>query len=72
MRLSWLLPLAGLIAPITAASSEVDDGSTQPTIFNGQEVPPLPSLNGETLDQDIKTGYWYAYHDAIVRRCMEG
>ena len=64
MRLSWLLPLVGLVSPILAASttnSEVDDGSTQPTVFNGVEVPPLTALNGETVDQEIKDGYWYVY-----------
>lgn len=39
----------------------VTDGSADgATVFNGQEVPPMKELRGETLNEDISKGYWYA------------
>ena len=35
-----------------------DDSVQTSTTYNGVEVPPMPMLNGETFNDDIKTGYW--------------
>lgn len=70
MRLSHLLPLVSLISPLLAApadavikatsTKEAEAESTiKSTIFNGVEVPPLQELSGETLNKDIKQGYWF-------------
>ncbi len=36
----------------------VKDTEPQETFFNGQAVPPIIDLSGETLKQDIRRGYW--------------
>jgi protein disulfide-isomerase len=66
MRLSRLfalvpfaLPLFGL--PADSASTDLLNGAavdSEGTIFNGEIVPPVRMLSGETLDSDISTGYW--------------
>jgi hypothetical protein len=64
MRISWLLPLLTLASPIFAVpadpvpKAESENTGPKPTKFNGIEVPPLRELNGPTLDEDIKQGYW--------------
>jgi protein disulfide-isomerase len=77
MRISWLLPLLSLASPILAipkdaapkpaAATDAADADTGPksTKFNGQEVPPFRELSGETINEDIKQGYWYA--SAFIR-----
>jgi protein disulfide-isomerase len=68
MRLSRLFALLPFVAPILAEryatlastsdilAEENPDGES--TIFNGEPVPPMRSLNGDTLDEHIKNGYW--------------
>ena len=34
------------------------ENSEESTIYNGVEVPAMSMLNGETLTDDIKHGYW--------------
>lgn len=69
MRLSPLLALLPFAAPLLAlpadtekpvAGTELTDGDVEPegTIFNGELVPPMRMLSGETLDADIAKGYW--------------
>lgn len=68
MRLSYLLPLLSLAAPLLAAPKEAspekaietEEATVKPTIFNDEEVPPLRELSGTTIDEDTKQGYWYA------------
>jgi len=36
----------------------VKDAEPQETFFNGQAVPHIIDLSGETLKQDIRRGYW--------------
>lgn len=35
-----------------------DDSGPKSTIHNGVEVPPMPILQGETFNDDVKSGYW--------------
>lgn len=70
MRISWLVPLLCLASPIfaipadpapkAAATTDVAETDTGPksTKFNGIEVPPMRELSGETINEDIKQGYW--------------
>jgi hypothetical protein len=64
MRFSWLIPLLAAAFPIVASAeneqSVAIEESSEPkaTIFNGQEVPPLMQMSGETLDAEIAKGYW--------------
>lgn len=34
----------------------------QYTTFNGAKVPPLKELNGTTITEDLKDGYWFVKH----------
>jgi hypothetical protein len=74
MRLSRLFGLLALASPLLAtpvdpaaaenkAATTTAGGDTpdaKGTEFNGIEVPPMTELSGETLDADIKNGYWYS------------
>jgi protein disulfide-isomerase len=84
MRLSRLFAFLPLVAPLLALPSDTEHNGTpasisdiateenaegESTVFNGETVPPMRTLNGETLDEDIKNGYWlvefyspYCYH----------
>ena len=42
------------------AATVPDDTIPKGTVFNGQEVPFMTDLSGETLKDDIAKGYWYA------------
>ena len=60
MRLSSILSLATLAAPLLAASETATDeqDALQPTIFNGEEVPKMMELKGDEVDQTIAKGHW--------------
>jgi hypothetical protein len=64
MRLSYLLPLLTLVSPLLAAPADAKaveadaEAPPKPIIFNGEEVPPLRELSGQTINEDIKQGYW--------------
>ena len=72
MRLSMLLGLLAFVSPLFAEpsgsaalvkrdSEKADDVAETPktTLFNDKEVPPMIEISGETLADDIQTGYWY-------------
>ena len=41
------------------------------TVFNGELVPPMRSLSGETLDDDIKNGYWLVeFYSPYCHHCI--
>lgn len=40
----------------SSASTEVDP--TEGTVFNGEKVPPMKDLRGDTFKEDIKNGWW--------------
>lgn len=65
--LSLLLVPSALAAPPQEAyetvkeeisDSAAKDAGPEETYFNGQAVPPMTDLSGETLKQDIRRGYW--------------
>jgi hypothetical protein len=66
MRFSYFLPLLSLVSPLLAAPADAAAGTViqdvdpvaLPTKFNGEEVPPLRELSGQTINEDIKQGYW--------------
>lgn len=73
MRLSRLFALLPLVVPLLALPADTEHNAAAPasanvsaeesaegesTVFNGETVPPMRSLSGETLDRDIKDGYW--------------
>lgn len=35
-----------------------DDSGPKSTTYNGVEVPSMPMLQGETFNDEIKSGYW--------------
>lgn len=39
-------------------SADGDSEVVQPTTFNGISVPPMKALDGDTFDEDVKSGYW--------------
>ena len=41
-----------------AEENVVTENSQESTMYNGIEVPAMSMLNGETLTDDIKHGYW--------------
>lgn len=48
------------VLSVAAMTSETAAEPTfQPTIFNGEEVPPMRELSGTTIKEEIKQGYWY-------------
>ena len=47
-------------AETTADESEFED--TEPTIFNGVKVPPIPEIDGEKFNTTIAKGYWFVKH----------
>lgn len=57
---------AAIVAKSTAlpfteqSATSTDEG--QYTIFNEARVPPLKELNGTTVDDDTKDGYWFVKH----------
>ncbi|KAI9718664.1 MAG: hypothetical protein M1828_006599 [Chrysothrix sp. TS-e1954] len=71
LRLAKVLPLflatLALSAPQESPTETTDrdpraaavaDDSPKDTVFNGQTVPPIPELDGTSLEQDIANGYW--------------
>ncbi|KAL2061957.1 hypothetical protein VTL71DRAFT_7335 [Oculimacula yallundae] len=55
------------------AADKGDDTSDAipPTIFNGVEVPPIPILEGETLNATIKEGLWFVKnHSPYCPHCL--
>lgn len=47
--------------PFTDQSATSTD-EEQYTIFNDAKVPPLRELNGTTVTEDLKDGYWFVKH----------
>lgn len=45
-----------------AGATNSEAVSSNNTIFNGVEVPPMRELTGEGLEQEIKDGYWFIKH----------
>ncbi len=68
MRLLPISLLCALFASAAIASTpEVpgdisEEEATQPTVFNGVEVPPLPDIEGEKFNATVKEGYWFVKH----------
>ena len=78
MRLLSIPLLLALCTRVIAADSEVPLGKTElaadtsteelendgpdPTIFNGQEVPPIPEIEGEKFNETVAEGYWFVKH----------
>jgi len=54
-----LLSLATAATTFAAESTDFEE-KLPDTIFNGQTVPPMKDLTGDTLDQDLSKGNWYA------------
>ncbi|KAF2672792.1 disulfide isomerase [Microthyrium microscopicum] len=73
MRLSWLLSLAVLAAPLWAATVEApaespEDASTK---FNGIEVPAMKQLRGDQVDETIASGHWLVeYYSPYCGHCQ--
>lgn len=59
-RLFALFSLAAPLLALPASSTDLDGDAVEPegTTFNGELVPPMRMLSGETLDADIANGYW--------------
>ena len=45
-----------------AGATNSEAVSSNNTIFNGVEVPPMKELTGEALEQEVKYGYWFIKH----------
>jgi hypothetical protein len=56
MKLWSILSALASIATVVSASDELY--STQPSKFNGQEVPPLQALSGDNITQALGHGNW--------------
>lgn len=84
MKVSWLgWSLLSLLAVPTLASPESDSSTgnrlekrrsrgldpTEPSVFNGQDVPPLEQLTPESFEELTKDGIWLAHpnlcHDSL-------
>lgn len=79
MKVSWLgwSLLSLLTVPTLAASSESNAPTgnrlekrrsrgidpQEPSVFNGQDVPPLLQLTPESFEELTKDGYWLAHPD---------
>lgn len=49
-----------VVAGDTDAAPVTDGGKSDAgTTFNGHAVPPLTELSGESINDDISSGYWY-------------
>ncbi|KAL9118193.1 MAG: hypothetical protein Q9187_005264 [Circinaria calcarea] len=46
-------------ADAAAESTNSENVSEKPSVFNGISVPPMKELRGETFDKEVKDGYWY-------------
>jgi protein disulfide-isomerase len=64
-----LLSLATVASTFAAEASDSPDDGPPDTIFNGQTVPPMKDLSGETFDQDISKGNWYVALCPMRRDC---
>ena len=53
-----LLSLATAASTFAAEPSDAIDEAVPDTIFNGQTVPPMKDLSGETIDQELSKGNW--------------
>ena len=42
-----------------ASTEELADDAPKGTVFNGQDVPPITALSGQTYAYIIDSGYWY-------------
>lgn len=87
MKVSWLgWSLASMLAVPTLAAFSGSDAPTgnrlekrrtrgvdpsEPSVFNGQDVPPLLQITPDNFDELIKDGYWLAQSELpweIIKR----
>ncbi|KAI9798762.1 MAG: hypothetical protein M1833_004592 [Piccolia ochrophora] len=61
--------LEAKLAPAADSSTPAGADGKRPstTVFNGVEVPPMPDLNGDKFEEEVKDGYWYERHHSIIK-----
>jgi protein disulfide-isomerase len=60
--LCTLFASAAIASPPEVPGEISEEEPTQPTVFNGVEVPALPEIEGEKFNATIKEGYWFMKH----------
>ena len=57
-------------AGAAAGATNSEAVSSDSTLFNNIEVPPMKEINGEKFEEEIKNGYWYDFAMATLN--LEG
>jgi protein disulfide-isomerase len=55
-------PLGKTESPTDTSTEELENDGPAPTVFNGQEVPPIPEIEGEKFNETVAEGYWFVKH----------